>query len=175
MRQSPAYPQGINKGHLSTKGWHKHANPASVIGIGVLLAAALAGVFGGQPHPTRTIETPSATVTLQFPEILRNGEFFEMRATIKAKKPFKDVRLGISSTYWRDLTINTMIPGPSEEKSEDGQFRFSYGPLNKGESVTVKIDGQVNPPMSAGTEGQLTLLDGDVVVASRPLNLRVYP
>ncbi len=175
MRQSPAYPQGIDKSHLSAKGWHRHANPASLIGIGLLLAIALAGVFGGQPHPTRTIQTPSATVTLQFPEILRNGEFFEMRATIKAKRPFKDVRLGISSTYWRDLTINTMIPGPSEEGSEGGQYRFSYGPLNKGESVKVKIDGQVNPPMFAGTQGELTVLDGDAVVVNIPVKLRVYP
>ncbi len=175
MRQSPAYPQGIDTGHLNAKGWHRHANPASVIGIGLFLVAALAGVFGGQPHPTRTIETPSATVILQFPEILRNGEFFEMRATIKAKRPFKDLRLGISSTYWRDLTINTVIPGPLEEKSEGGQYRFSYGSLKTGESVTVKIDGQVNPPMFAGTKGELTILDGDAAVATIPVKLRVYP
>ncbi len=175
MRKSPAYPQGIDQSHLQAKGWHRHANPASVIGIGLLLAAALAGVFGGQPHPTRTIETPSATVTLQFPEILRNGEFFEMRATVKAKRPFDDLRVGISSTYWRDLTINTMIPGPSKEKFEDGQYRFSYGPLQTGESVTLKFDGQINPPMFAGTKGKLTVLDGDAIVVSKPLNLRVYP
>lgn len=175
MRASPAFPQGIDEGHLRAKGWHKHANPAAVIGIGLFLAAALAGVFGGQPHPTRIIETPSATVTLQFPEILRNGEFFEMRATVKAKRTFKDLRLGITSIYWRDMTINTMIPGPVEEHSEAGQYRFSYGPLKAGESVTLKFDGQINPPMFAGTKGNLTLLDGDVIVANRPLKLRVYP
>ena len=175
MRQNSAFPQGISDTHSRSKGWHRHANPASIIALGLFLGAALAGVFGGQPHPTRTIDTPSATVTLQFPEISRNGEFFEMRATITAKQPIGDARLGISSTYWRDMTINSMIPAPSEEKSEDGQYRFAYGPLQPGESLTVKVDGQINPPMTAGTAGKLTLLDGDSVIADIPLHLRVFP
>ncbi len=175
MRQSSAYPQGIDEAHLRAKGWHRHANPAAVIGIGLFLGAALLGTFGGQPHPTRIIDTPSATVTLQFPEILRNGEFFEMRATVKAKRSFKDMRLGISSTYWHDMTINSTLPGPSEEKSESGQYRFSYGPVESGENVMIKFDGQINPPMFAGTKGKLTLLDGDAIVADIPVNLRIYP
>ena len=39
----------------------------------------------------------------------------------------------------------------------------------------IKFDGQINPPMFAGTKGKLTLLDGDAIVADIPVNLRIYP
>jgi hypothetical protein len=169
-------PQGIEADtHASAKSWHRYSNLVGIFGLALFLGLAAFGIFGGQPHPTRVIETPAARLTLQFPEILRNGEFFEMRATIEAKQPFDDLQMGISSEYWRDLTINTMIPAPSEEKSENGRYLFSYGPLSPGDRLTIKIDGQINPPMSAGTRGRLTLMDGDTVVLATPVKLRVFP
>lgn len=168
-------PQGIEDTHIHSIWWHKHASPMSILLIGVLLFAAVFGVFGGQPHPVRTITTSEASVELQFPEILRNGEFFEMRATITARRPFKDLRLAIDATYWRDLTINTMVPGPTEETSEKGQYVFSYGPVKSGQAVTLKFDGQINPPMFAGTRGHLTLMDEEKTISVIPVALRVYP
>lgn len=168
-------PQGIEQAHAKARFRDRHANPATVIALGLFLAAALFGLFGGQPHPTRTIEAPAATLKLQFPEILRNGEFFEMRATITAKRPISDMGLQISSSYWRDLTINTMIPAPAEETSAHGNYRFSYGVMKAGDTINLKIDGQVNPPMFAGTKGELVLMDGEGEIARAPLSLRVYP
>jgi hypothetical protein len=175
MGKALPYPQGIHESHLRSKNWYRFANPAAVIGIGLFLVAALAGVFGGQPHPTRIIETTAATITLEFPERLRNGEFFEMRANIEAKRDFADMGIALSSSYWQDLTINTMIPAPSEEKSESGDYVFTYGEMKAGDTLTVKIDGQVNPPMFAGTKGTLRLKDGDSLIAEIPLELKVFP
>lgn len=168
-------PQGIELSHMEPVIWHRFVNPAAVLAIAIFLGLALAGIFGGQPHPTRVIETPSATITLQFPETLRNGEFFEMRASITAKRPIQDLGIGISHSYWRDLTINTMLPAPSEEKSEQGRYMLTYGPLKAGETLTLKIDGQINPPLFAGTRGQLFVMDSDDQLATVPLNLRVFP
>ena len=168
-------PQGIDASHIDAKGWHRHASPASVLALGLLLAAALAGAFGGQPHPTRTVTTSSARITLQLPERIRNGMFFEMRAQVETKRPFADLTLAVSSTYWRDLTINTMIPGPAEEKSENGLYRFSYGPIDANQTLTIKFDGQINPPLFGGTQGDLLLMDGDAVVATIPVKMRVLP
>lgn len=139
------------------------------------MAAALAGVFGGQPHPTRTITTPSANITLQLPERIRNGMFFEMRAKVETKRAFSDLTIAVSSTYWRDLTINSMIPGPAEETTENGRYHFSYGPIDGNETVTIKIDGQINPPLFGGTKGDILLLDGDAVIATIPVRMKVYP
>lgn len=175
MPRTPAYPQGIDEDHSNAKGWHKHANPGAVLGIGLFLGLALAGLFGGQPHPTRVTDTPSVIITTQFPEILRNGEFFEMRGTIRVKQAFKDLRLGISAPYWRDMTINSMVPAPVEESSENGTYIFSFGKMEAGDIFTIKIDGQINPPMFAGTKGKFTIYDGDAVKTVIPINLRVLP
>ncbi len=175
MPRTPAYPQGIDEYHTHAKGWHKHANPGAALSIGFFLGLALLGLFGGQPHPTRITTTPTATVTTQFPEILRNGEFFEMRGTIRVKRPFKNLQLGISATYWRNMTINSVVPAPFKETSENGNYLFSFGPMETGDTLTIKIDGQINPPMFAGTKGKFTILDGNSVKAAIPLNLWVLP
>ena len=168
-------PQGIKADHITAKGWHRHANPAAVLALGLFLATALAGAFGGQPHPTRTITTPSADLTFQLPERIRNGMFFEMRTTVETKRPFADLTLAVSSTYWRDMTINSMIPGPTEETSENGLYRFSYGPIDANQTLTIKFDGQINPPLFGGTKGNILLMDGNTVVATIPVKMRVLP
>lgn len=168
-------PQGIEESHSRGRSWHHFANPASVVGVGLLLVAALAGAFGGQPHPVHIIETPSATLRYELPEILRNGEFFEMRIVVEAKQPIVDAQIGVSSGYWRNLTINTMIPSPDKEKSEEGRYKFHYGVLQRGDRLEVKIDGQINPPMFLGNKGEITLMDGDRMIAVAPVELRVFP
>lgn len=168
-------PQGIGEVHIRTHRWSRHANPASILLIGALLVTAMFGVFGGQPHPTRRIDTPSAAIVLQFPEILRNGQFFEMRARVKAKRDFADMRLGLSTSYWHDLTINSMVPAASEETATNGEYQFAYGPVKAGEEVTIKFDGQINPPLFAGNKGFLTVLDGEAIMARTPIKLRVMP
>ncbi len=175
MGKSPAYPQGIDQAHLKAKGWHSHASPLSILLIGSLMALALFGTFGGQPHPRRTIESDAADIRLQLPEIIRNGEFFEMRIEVDTKRPFTDLTLAVSPGFWKDLTINTMIPAPTEEKSEGGRFLFGYGEVNAGETLIIKIDGQINPPLFGGTQGKIALLDGDVELASIPVKMKVFP
>ncbi len=148
---------------------------AGVIVIAAFLGIALSGGFGGQPHPARTVETPSAKISLELPARLRNGMFFEMRAEVTAKRRFDDMTIAISKSYFRDLTINTMIPAPAEEKSEDSQFVFSYGAVAAGDVLDIKIDGQINPPLFAGTAGTLTIRDGDETVSAIPVKLTVLP
>ncbi len=132
------------------------------------------GIFGGHPNPRQVTRFPAATVITEFPEILRNGEFFEMRLTIDVSQPFQDLQIGISEPYWRDLTINTMIPASAEEVSRDGFHRFSYGEARQGETLTIKIDGQINPTLQGQSGGALILTDGDRQVGSIPLRLRVF-
>lgn len=172
---APSCPQGIDGSHIDAKGWHRHANPAAVLTLGLLLTAALAGAFGGQPHPTQTITTSSAEITLELPERIRNGMFFEMRAKVETKRPFSDLTIAVSSTYWRDLTINSMIPGPAKETAENGLYQFSYGPVDADQTLTIKIDGQINPPLFAGTEGDILLMDRDAVIATIPVKMVVLP
>jgi hypothetical protein len=139
------------------------------------MVLAFSGLFGGQPHPTTSIDAPSASVSLQLPRRIRNGEFFEMRIKVETKRPFDDLTLAVSSSYWRDLTINTMIPAPSKETSEDGHYLFSYGKVEMAKSFTIKIDGQINPPLFRGNDGDIELRDGDIVIATIPVQMKVMP
>lgn len=168
-------PQGINDAHITGHRWKRHASPGSVLLLSALLIAAALGYFGGQPHPRRTIDRVAATISMEFPEILRNGQFFEMRAKIRTKQDFTDLRVGISTAYWHDLTINSMVPAPEKETTENGEYRFSFGPVKAGEEIVIKIDGQINPSMFAGTRGQITLLDGDKILSAAPVELTVLP
>jgi len=168
-------PQGINDDHITGHRWKRHASPGSVLLLSALLIAAALGYFGGQPHPPRTIARPAATINMEFPEVLRNGQFFEMRAKIRTKQDFTDLRVGISTAYWHDLTINSMVPAPEKETTENGEYRFSFGPVKAGEEIVIKIDGQINPSMFAGTRGQITLLDGDKILSAAPVELSVLP
>ena len=47
--------------------------------------------------------------------------------------------------------------------------------MKAGEEITIKFDGQINPPLFAGNNGFLTLMDGETVVARTPIQLRVIP
>ena len=155
--------------------WNRHASPISILVLGAILLAAGLGLTGGQPSSPRTAQFGEAELTIKTPATIRNGEFFETDITIVASAPLGDVTIAVSPSLWRDMTINTMIPAPSEEKFEQGQFRFVYGPLDAGESLRVKIDGQINPPLFAGTSGEIGLIDGHRRIGSMPLQIRVLP
>ena len=64
------------------------------------------------------------------PETIRNGEFLEMRVTVESTDGIGLLVIGIDQALWEDVTVNTMIPAATEEVSEDGEFRFSFGQLD---------------------------------------------
>jgi hypothetical protein len=155
--------------------WDRHASPISILILGSLLLAAVLGFTGGQPSPPRTADFGEARLTVKTPLIIRNGEFFETDLTLTAEAPLGDAVIAVTPSLWHDMTVNTMIPAPAEESFEDGYFRFSYGPLDAGERLHVKIDGQINPPLFAGTRGEIAVFDGDRRVGAMPLRIKVLP
>jgi hypothetical protein len=155
--------------------WDRHASPISILILGSLLLAAALGLTGGQPSLPRTLDLGEARLTVKTPVVIRNGEFFETDLTLTAEAPLDDAVIAVTPALWHDMTVNTMIPAPAEESFEDGHFRFSYGPLEAGARLHVKIDGQINPPLFAGTRGEIALFDGDRRLGAMPLHIRVLP
>lgn len=139
------------------------------------MLAALLGVFGGGKARSIAADTPAARLEVHTPRVLRNGMFFETRVHLAAKAPIADAVVVVPASLWRDMTVNTMIPAPSEEKSEKGAFRFSYGAMKPGDTLDIKIDGQINPPLFAGNSGRIALHDGDRSLAHVPINFTVLP
>lgn len=157
------------------RGWRRHAGLLPLAILGALLALALAGLFGGTTTDWRRADTDAAALEVQVPRTLRSGLIFEFRVRITPRRPVQDLRLAVSQSLMRDLTINTDIPAASEEEAQDGEFRFAYGPAAAGETLEIKIDGQVNPSLFGGTEGRFAALDGDAELAALPLAIRVLP
>lgn len=68
-----------------------------------------------------------------------------------------------------------MIPAASEEELKNGEYRFAYGPLEAGDTLVIKIDGQVNPPLFAGNEGIMAVYDGERLLGRRAFSIKVLP
>ena len=168
------YPQGIDEGHGTARG-QRHASWWRLGILLAILAVALSGVLGGANAPTKRIASPGADLAVKTPDRLRNGMFFETQIAAVAKRPIGDAVIAVPAALWRDMTINTLIPGPSEEAFVDGEFRFHFGPLAAGQRLGVKIDGQMNPARWGSSSGSVRLLDGEAEVAALPITLKVIP
>lgn len=174
------FPSGLFPRHLEPQRrlpgpLQVRASPFSIVLLGAILAAAMLGVFGGKPYAQRTVESSEAALTVIAPEVLRDGMFFEMRFEVLAKQPIAEPVLAVESTLWRDVTINTFIPAPTDEEYKNGAFHFTFPPLEAGDRMTVKVDGQINPSLIASTQGEITVLDGDRPLVDTPYSLKVYP
>lgn len=170
------YPDGIAREHMpAQQRWGRVLAWAVLVLLGVVLAVAMTGFFGGRPGTARVVQEPAAALEFTAPEVLRNGEFFEMLVRVEAKRPIAKPVIAISNTYWRHVTINTMIPAPSEEGFDDGAFEFTYGAMEAGDTLELKIDGQVNPARQGASKGTVQVLDDKTPLASLPVRLKVFP
>ncbi len=173
---SGGFPDGIAEKHAKGAGVLPRQLRWLAFGVlAIILAIALLGTFGGADDPIRRVEGQAASLIVEAPVVLRNGELFEMHVTGEARRALAKPTIAVSSTYWRDLTINTMIPAPASEDYDSGYFVFEFDPLEAGQSIELKIDGQVNPAMFAGTRGVIAFRDGNVVLAEMPVRLTVFP
>jgi hypothetical protein len=170
-----AFPNGIGPSHLKLVPMGRYSNLLALSLWAMILGLALLGIFGGQPHPVVTSRTPIADLEIAAPQRLRNGEFFEMRFAVRANREIRNATLEVSQSYFKDLTINTIIPAPDNEEAKDANYRFSFGVLKPGEVLHVKVDGQINPPLFGGTSGNIALYDGEKRIAYIPVALQVWP
>ena len=168
------YPEGISARHRSGDS-NRHVIWWRIGLIALILLAALFGLLGGAPAPTRQATNAAATLAITTPDRLRNGMLFETRVSAMAKRPIEDAVIAVPPGMWRDMTVNSMIPAPTEEEFAGGEFRFHFGALRAGERLAIKIDGQVNPPRYSNSSGRLRLLDGEAELVVLPFSLKVIP
>lgn len=143
--------------------------------LGALMLLALVGLFGGKTTDWRSVRNDAVELKASVPQVMRSGMLFELRFRITPSRSFEDLRLAISPELLRDFTLNTTIPEPAEEESRNGLFHLSYGQAEAGETIEVKIDGQINPALVWGTEGRIAVFDGEREIASMPLEIAVLP
>ena len=142
--------------------------------LGGTVAFGLSGMAGG-PDVRTAITGPDATLAVDGPSVIRNGEYDELVVSMAAHRDLANATLVIDADYWRDLTINTMIPAPEKGDLHDGAMRFEFGALAAGSAASFKIDAQVNPHRFGSSHGDFVLLDGNRELARLPRSLRVLP
>jgi len=172
MRTRPA--QGIEERHWQpVAGWRRHASPLSLILFGAVVLAGLTGFLG---HERDWIASNGGTrLEVHAPEVIRNGEFLEMRITVESDAAVDELGIGVGQALWEDFTVNTMIPAASEETSQGGEFRFAFGQLAAGTPFLLKVDLQVNPDILGGNLGLVTVYDGDEALAQVSIAITVLP
>ncbi|HEX7172395.1 MAG TPA: hypothetical protein VF365_07305 [Candidatus Limnocylindria bacterium] len=172
--ETTTYPDGIAERHVRPlAGWRRHASPLSLALFGAVVVLALTGMLGHE----RLWESQGGSTSLSvlMPELIRNGEFFEMRIGVESGEPIGELVVGIDQALWEDMTINTLIPAASDEASQDGEYRFTFADLPPGTPFLLKVDAQVNPDIVGGNEGVVTVYDGDEVLTEVRVEIGVLP
>ena len=169
-------PDGLEQRHtkLGSQGWFVLGVLPTVL-LGGILVAALLGLFGGGQNTTFRVRSADAEMIANLPQRLRNGEFFEMRIKIRARTALAKPTLLVAPAYWKDLTVNTMVPAAAKEDADAHAYRLEYPAMAAGEVLTIKIDGQINPSLFRGTRGFLAVADGDRRLLELPVQLKVLP
>ena len=171
----PRYPDGLGAFHERDRPVRRMVNWIALFGLLALLVLAATGLLGGGSRPVSSVRTPAADLAVKTPSVLRSGMFFEAQIRMNAKQPITKPVLAISESYWRDITINTILPAATGEKSEDGMVLLEFEAMDAGDVLTLKIDGQINPSLFAGTQGRIELRDGERVLAAVPVGMTVLP
>lgn len=171
-----SYPDGLADDHaVADRGFRRHASPVSILLIGALLLAAMLGLLGGSRTRAVAASGAAAELSVVTPQILRNGLFFETRIVVRARIAIARPTLAIGATLWRDMTINTQFPDAKEQGFKNGSYTFEYAPLRAGDTLELKFDGQINPPLTVGTSGRVALSDGERPLVSLPVAMTVLP
>ena len=170
----PSYPDGIEEDHARpVSGLRHHASPLGLVAFGSVVILAAFGLLGRER--TWSAEGGGARLTVHTSEIIRNGEFFELRIGVEALEPIGELVVGVEDDLWEDMTVNTILPGPADEENLRGETRFSFAELGAGESQLLKLDLQVNPDILGANEGTVTVYDGADALASTDLSITVLP
>jgi hypothetical protein len=170
----PPYPDGIGERDIRPVArWRRHASPMGILVFGIVVVLALLGVLGHER--TWTATAGGADLEVHGPEVIRNGEFFEIRVRVRADDPLTELAIGVDQALWEDITVNTMIPAATDETSEDGEVRFAFAELPAGTEFLLKIDLQVNPDIVGGNEGAITVYDGEEPIVSTDVSITVLP
>jgi hypothetical protein len=167
-------PEGIGDDHQRPYGgWRRHASPLSIVVFGAVVVLALTGALGHERdwHASRG----GVELHVHAPAVIRNGEFLEMRFRVIGDERIEELVIGVEPALWEDLTVNTMIPAPTEEASEDGEFRFTFSALEPDTEFLWKVDLQVNPDVVLGNRGGVTVYDGEEPLVATELAVEVLP
>ena len=167
-------PDGIGEDQIQpAEGRRRAASPLSLFVFGAVIVFGLIGLLGRER--TFVAEGNGVELGVHSPEIIRNGEFFEIKIDVRSSEPIDQLVIGVADTLWVDMTVNTMIPAAAEEEHVGGEFRFAFAELEPNDAFLFKIDLQVNPDIVAGNDGVVTVYDDEAELVATDVSILVLP
>jgi len=141
----------------------------------VFLIAGLLSVFGQVERVTTVAGAGGASLTLTAPDRLRGGLIFQTKVVVEASETIDDPQLVLSAGFLDGVTLNTVEPGPVNERSEGDQLILRYPRVLEGTTMTAWFEHQVNPTTTGSQVQKLTLRDGDQPLAAIARTVRIAP
>jgi hypothetical protein len=168
-------PEGIERKHVHEAGGSIFRRwPFGLGGLAIVLAPAFLGVYGSDARLSH--DGSGVHLEVDGPGRARNGEFFELVLNVEAQRDVRDVVVLIGADLLRDVTVNTLLPDPSEHGFRDGSYEFHFADLAAGESLEVKLDAQINPAHTpTANQGTIAVADGETVLAEVFYVMEVLP
>jgi hypothetical protein len=167
-------PDGIGAEHIDLRPKQRRPGILSLVILGALVAIGLSGYAGGG-SAQHEVRNAAGLFVVRAPDTIRNGEIFETRLRVVARRPIGKLVIGVDPAFWRELTTNSTVPQAGEETFRDGLFRFSFDKVEAGAAFEFQVAQQINPGLWGTNRGRVVFLDGDTVLAELPVALRVLP
>ncbi|MDP8960397.1 MAG: hypothetical protein M3N32_02075 [Actinomycetota bacterium] len=92
------------------------------IALALLVASALAGLFGPGPVSYRTARSEDGQLAVAYQ---RRGATSEVEVTVRQPPP-GDVNLAVARDYLSKVNVSSIMPRPDEVRTEPGQVVFVF-------------------------------------------------
>lgn len=142
--------------------------------ITVLPVLALLNVFGQNPTVS-TAKTAVAKLTVSAPARLRGGLIFQVRIQVTAHRLIKNLQLALDRGWWESMSVNSIVPNPTNQSTQDGSVVLSYGKLPAGQTLVSWIYFQVNPTNVGRRREDVVLEDGNTPIARVHRSMTIFP
>ena len=109
------------------------------------------------------------------PARLRSGLIFQVRVQVSARRDIKELQLVLDKGWWESMSVNSLVPEPSQESSEEGKVVLTYGKLAAGQQHVSWIYFQVNPTNVAKRSEDLELRDGPTPLLRIHRAITIFP
>jgi hypothetical protein len=142
--------------------------------IAALPILALLGVFGQKPS-TSYAHSTAVDARLTAPARLRSGLIFQVHVEVKTHQALKQVEVVFDRGWWDSMSVNSIVPEPTEESSENGLVVLDYGSLQAGEALSFWIYVQVNPTNVGKRREDVEVRDNSTALLHIHRSLTIFP
>jgi hypothetical protein len=129
----------------------------------------------GQTTSTSTSAVPAAKVSVDAPDTVRGGLFFQSRIDIRALRDIQHPRLVLARGWFEGMQVNSIDPQPVGEAPRDGRVVLSYDTLKAGDRMTVWLQFEVDPTSFGHRDYGIELDDAEQPIARIDRDLTVLP